>query len=104
MSHDLHTYGSVEPLYFFLVDSAGNRIAGHVFVTGDVLLIVDGDADIDISAECVAVSQGCYKWTPSLASRTERQVIAIVIQDSVGTAFIDNGMIVATGNHANARF
>jgi hypothetical protein len=105
LSHNLYTYGTTDPIYFVLVDSAGARVASHTFVATDVYLIVDGGADIDIYAECSHVSKGLYKWDPLNASRTQREVISVLITDSsLGSTFIDNSLIIATGGHASARF
>jgi len=101
---DLHLYGSIDPIYFVLVDSNGARVASHTFVATDVYLIVDGGADIDVSTECSHVSKGLYKWTPSIASRTQREVINLLITDSGGSTFIDNAVILYTGGDASARF
>lgn len=104
MSHDLYTYGTQDPIYFVLVNSAGDRVAGHTFVAGDVFLVIDGQADEDVYDECTHVSKGLYKWTPQLSTHTQHEVLSLLITDSAGSTFVDNALILATGGHGSARF
>lgn len=104
MAHDLYVYGSTEPIYFALVDSSGNKVTGHTFVTTDVYLVVDGGADIDVSLDCSEIGKGIYKWTPSSGTHTQRKVICLAITDSGGSTFIDNTVIMSTGGDASAFF
>ena len=110
MSHDLHVYESVDPIYFKItLNGEGVNVT---LATNDVRLSKDGASGgsiIDITTECAAVDgtnlPGLYKWTPSLASRTQCEVMAIYIKDaSAEGAFDENCLIISTGGNASARF
>ena len=107
MSHHLYTYGQIDPFYFKLtLNSVGVNVT---LATDDIQLIIDGGTAIDVTSECTAIDgtnlPGLYKWTPSLASRTEGEVLVLYIRDdSAGGDFDENCLIIATGGNASARF
>ena len=110
MSHDLYVWGQLNPIAFTLTDTNGDGVLTHSLVDADVKLssIDDGtptyNASADIGLECTEGSNGFYYWTPTSAAQTQHDVILLYINDSVGTAFVENRLIIAIGGHASARF
>ena len=100
-------YGSFKPQVFFLVDSTGARVVGHMFVVGDAYTQpLDGGTEVAIHEEIVAIgSRGAYKWTPTVLTTMQDETITVLIQDSTDTGiFVDNGFTIHTGGHASAYF
>lgn len=105
MSHDLYTYGTTDPIYFKLTLS-GVAVTGVNFDAADVKLSKDGGAFANIGADCAETTGGLgwYSWTPASVSDTQCNVIIINVKDNVGSAFDENGIVMATGGNASARF
>ena len=107
MSHDLYTYGSTDPIYF-KVTLSGVGVASLTFQAADIKVSKDGAAFANAStigtvAETTA-GLGWYKWTPSAASATQCEVLIINVKDDSGSEFDENGLVIATGGNASARF
>lgn len=99
-------YGSLKPHYFVLVDSSGNRVTGHTFVTADIYLMDTGQGggNASIASEITALGLGVYKWTPTSAAQTQVETVVIAITDSAGSSFIDNTLTLHTGGNASSYF
>jgi hypothetical protein len=103
MAHDLHVYGSLDPIYF-KVTKNGVGVTGQApFSTGDIQLSIDGGTFSNIDTEVTEVGLGWYKWTPT-GTETQGQVLIINVKEVVGTNFDENGLVIATGGNASARF
>lgn len=109
MSHDLHVYGSVDPI-FFKVTLDGVGVSGLTFQDADIQLSKSGANWETITASTsvveveAAAGYGIYAWTPTSGTQTQTEVIILNIKDSLGSAFDENCLIIATGGNANARF
>ena len=123
MSHDLYTYGSTDPIYFKITDTNGQGVEGLTFQPADiqVCLVTAGNKPIAASpgwqnastigtiGEMVGSSagKGWYYWEPSASARTQGEVVIINILDDVPgdtSVFMENGLLIATGGDASARF
>lgn len=102
----LYTRGDVKPVCFRLIDSNGNKVTGHTFLSDDMYWKGwDGTTWSAWTADGLNVTnqgRGFYDWTPSQASKSQYEIVLLDIDDSVGTAFIDNGKIVHTGGDSSA--
>lgn len=109
MSHDLYSYGTTDPIYF-KVTLSNVGVSGLTFQDADIELSKDGGNWASISASTTVVEveaaagYGVYKWTPQAASETQCEVMILNIKDASGSAFDENCLIIATGNHPSARF
>lgn len=100
-----YRYGTTKPVYFkIILSNAG--VAGLTFQAADIQLSIDDATPINIGGECTeaALGLGVYKWTPSIASRTQGEQLVINIKDNSGSAFDENMIILQTGGHASAYF
>jgi len=110
MSHDLYTYGGTDPIVFALTDANGDGVTGHSLIAADVKLssIDDGtptyNTTANIGTECSEGDNGFYYWEPSNTSQTQHDVLLIFVNDSAGSAFVENRLVIATGGNASARF
>jgi hypothetical protein len=102
----LYTYGDVKPVVFRLVDSGGNKVTGHTFLSDDLYWSGwNGSVWSTFAADGLNVSEvgrGFYMWTPSAASKTQYEIVVLDILDSAASTFIDNAIIVQTGGNAAA--
>jgi hypothetical protein len=106
MSHDLYVYGATDPI-FFKATLEGRGVPSLSFQDADVKISKDGhDAVNAASHGTVAETSaglGWYTYTP-VASVTQCEVLIINVEDAVGSAFDENGLVIAMGGHASARF
>jgi len=116
MSHDLYTYGSVDPIYFKITLN-GDGVPNLTLQDADVSMSLtnsgtpEGAAWSNIGDEVDELvgsdsGRGWYYWTPAAGpDYTQGEVIIINIKDdSEGGAFDENGLVIVTGGHASARF
>lgn len=109
MSHDLYEYGATDPIAFVLTLN-GVGVTGHTLVAADVKLstIDDGtptyNTTANIGLECSEGDNGFYYWEPSAAAQTQHDVLLIYINDSVGSDFDENRLVIVTGGNPSARF
>lgn len=102
----LYTYGDTKPVVFRLIDSSANKVTGHAFIANDLFwsgwngsvwstFTADG-------ANVTEIGRGFYMWIPSASSKTQYEIVILDIDDSVGTAYLDNGMVLHIGGNALA--
>lgn len=100
----LYPYGELKAIPFLLVDSNGDRVtAGHTFIAADAVLIKDGSVVGNVGTQCTHISGGLCEFVPT-GTQTQSEYSAILITDSVGTAFIDNAIILFMGGNAAALY
>ncbi len=108
-----YVYGQLDPIPFCIVDTNGDSVTGHTFIAADAKLSSWDDDDstynttANIGTEVTEGDNGFYYWTPSLASQTQHSILLIYINDSAGTAFVENRLVITTGGDAaglNSRF
>lgn len=102
---DMYRYGTLKPVYF-KVTLSNTGVTGLTFDAADVQLSIDDGAAINIGAECTeaTLALGWYKWTPSIASRTQGEQLLINVKDNAGSAFDENGLVILTGGHSSAYY
>lgn len=103
----LFTYGDVKPVPFRLIDSNGNKITAHTFVNTDLYWKAMDEtlAWTTWAADGSNVSnqgRGFYVWTPSVSTTTQYELVLLDIEDSAGSTFLDNGIVVQIGGDLDA--
>lgn len=106
-----YPYGAVDPIPFALTDTDGDGVTGRTLLAADVQLSAwndetsSYDTAVNIGSECAEGDNGFYYWTPSLASQTQHSFLCIFINDSTGSTFLQNRLILYTGgDEDNSRF
>lgn len=104
MSHDLYTWGSIDPIYFKLTLNGAGVVP--TIALGDIQWSKDsgGFTDIPLSELAAVGTTGVHKWTPGAAADTQAEILIINIKDVSGGGFDENCLIIATGGDAAARF
>jgi hypothetical protein len=97
VSHNLYTYGSLDPISFKLtLNGVG---VSPTLATADIMLVKDQGTAVSIKDECVAhgTMVGVFRWKPTLEAQTQAKELVINMKDADGTDFDENCLILAVG-------